>query len=62
MNKSVYKLLSGYDKEYYSDKIMITANAEQGVYDKITQRGNNICIGCERAACLCLESGEKFYA
>lgn len=50
------------NKEYYPNKIMITANAEQGVYDKITQRGNNICIGCERAACLCLESGEKFYA
>ena len=50
------------NKEYYSDKIMITANAEQGVYDKITQRANNICIGCETAACLRLEDGEKFYA
>ena len=49
-------------KEYYENKIMITANAEQGVYDGITQRGNNICIGCERAACLRLEDGEKFYA
>ena len=50
------------NKEYYHDKIMITANAEQGVYDKITHRGNNISIGCEKAACLCLENGEKFYA
>ncbi len=50
------------NKEYYPDKIMITANAEQGVYDKITQRANNICIGCETAACLRLEDGEKFYA
>ena len=50
------------NKEYYPGKIMITANAEQGVYDKITQRGNNISIGCEKAACLCLENGEKFYA
>ena len=50
------------NKEYYPDKIMITANAEQGVYDKITQRNANICIGCERCACLRLEDGEKFYA
>lgn len=50
------------NKEYYPGKIMITANAEQGVYDKITQRANNICIGCETAACLRLEDGEKFYA
>ena len=50
------------NKEYYSDKMMITANAEQGVYDKITQRKNNICIGCERCACLRLEDGETFYA
>ena len=50
------------NKEYYPEKIMITANAKQGVYDKITERGNNISIGCEGCACLCLENGEKFYA
>ena len=50
------------NKEYYPGKIMISANAKQGVYDKITQRGNNISIGCECCACLRLEDGEKFYA
>ncbi len=49
-------------KKYYDGKIMVTANAAQGVYDDITQRGDNICIGCGRVACLCLETGEKFYA
>ncbi len=50
------------NKKYYDGKLMITANAVQGIYDEITQRGDNICIGCERAACFCLETKEKYYA
>ena len=49
------------DKKYLDGRIIITAKATRS-YDKITRVGDNICLDCGCAVCLCLETGKEFYA
>ncbi len=49
------------DKKYLDGKIMITAKATRS-YDKITRVGDNICLDCGCAVCLCLETMKEMYA
>ena len=49
------------EKKYLDGKIMITARATRS-YDKITRVGDNICLDCGCAACLCLETLKELYA
>ncbi len=48
------------DKNYIDGKIIITARAARS-YDKITRVGNNICLDCGCAVCLCLETMKEIY-
>ena len=49
------------EKKYLDGKIMITARATRS-YDKITRVGDNICLDCGCAVCLCLETLKELYA
>ena len=49
------------EKKYFDGKIMITARATRS-YDKITRVGDNICLDCGCAVCLCLETLKELYA
>lgn len=49
------------EKKYLDGKIMVTARATRS-YDKITRVGDNICLDCGCAVCLCLETLKELYA